>query len=338
MRCTSPRTVGFLSDGKTISWSSKNFSKQFATFQLPCGKCIECRLDYARQWAVRCVHESKMYDDNSFITLTYSDENLGDPKLNYLDFQLFIKRLRDQRFRTFISQFGKQNWKLLNKQERKKYYEQISISYFVTGEYGEHTKRKHWHAIIFNWRPTDCVYGYSNTRGDKVYHSENLQSLWGHGRTELGSVTFESAGYCARYAAKKLVHGQDNEHDFKPISKKSSKHAIGKRWLETYYRDVFTSGKIILHDGSSASIPRYYEKWFKRVHPSEYRNFITQKKLEITERSRLKSERIKLDELSQNLARLDSKGYSATAVITKDKTREIIAKQKHKMLQDHLKL
>jgi len=43
---------------------------------VPCGQCIGCRLERSRQWAVRCVHESSLYDRNCFITLTYSDEYL----------------------------------------------------------------------------------------------------------------------------------------------------------------------------------------------------------------------------------------------------------------------
>ena len=43
---------------------------------IPCGQCIGCRLEKARQWAIRCVHESKMWEHNSFVTLTYNDFNL----------------------------------------------------------------------------------------------------------------------------------------------------------------------------------------------------------------------------------------------------------------------
>ena len=60
--------------------------------QLPCGQCIGCRLERSRQWAIRCVHEASLYDDNCFITLTYDDERAVS--LNYTDFQLFMKRLR----------------------------------------------------------------------------------------------------------------------------------------------------------------------------------------------------------------------------------------------------
>ena len=196
MRCTSPRTVGFQADGKTLCWSKNNYSKEYATFQLPCGKCIECRLSYAREWAIRCIHEAQMHEENCFVTLTYSQENLKSPFLQYRDFQLFMKKLR----------FAYPNKK---------------IGVFVTGEYGEKTKRPHWHAIIFNYRPSDAIKKYTTDRGDTVYSSESLSKIWDHGIAEFGSVTLESAGYCARYAAKKLVHGADEDHDFQPISKKS---------------------------------------------------------------------------------------------------------------------
>ena len=37
---------------------------------------VGCRLERSRQWAVRCMHEASLYDFNSFVTLTYNDENL----------------------------------------------------------------------------------------------------------------------------------------------------------------------------------------------------------------------------------------------------------------------
>ena len=43
---------------------------------LPCGNCIGCRLERSRQWAVRCMHEASLYEDNCFLTLTYSPEFL----------------------------------------------------------------------------------------------------------------------------------------------------------------------------------------------------------------------------------------------------------------------
>lgn len=310
MRCTSPRTVGFQADGKTISWSPKNISKEYATFQLPCGKCIECRLDYARQWAIRCVHESQMHTKNAFITLTYSDNNLKSDRLQYEDFQKFMKKLR----------------KLQNQ----------PIGYFVTGEYGELTKRPHWHAIIFNWEPNDGVYKYSNSRGDKVYESKTLTDLWANGIAEYGSVTFESAGYCARYAAKKLVHGKDEEHDYKPISKKSSKHAIGKRWLEQYWPDAFNFGRIVLPNGKTCGIPRYYEKWLKKNHPDSWNAYVTKVKRDRIEQAERSVQKETL-EYHLNIAHRNQNGIRSNP-LTKNQVKSKIIKEKFKMLQNNLKL
>lgn len=248
MRCTSPRTVGFLADGKTISWSQKHFSKEFATFQLPCGKCIDCRLEYSRQWAIRCMHEASIHPDNIFLTLTYDNEHVPD-KLDYRDFQLFMKKLR----------------KITNRK----------IGFFVTGEYGEKTKRPHWHAIIFNYRPRDSKEKYKTQLGYQVWTSETIDKAWAKGTTEFGSVTMQSAGYCARYAAKKLGHGHDKEHEYEPISKKSNKQAIGKAWLEKYWEDVFKTGVCVLPDGTTSSIPRYYEKWLKENQPQAWLEYIS---------------------------------------------------------------
>lgn len=299
MRCTSPRTVGFKADGKTISWSQKSFSREFATFQLPCGKCIECRLEYARQWAIRCVHEAQMHSENCFITLTYDEAHLVSPKLQYRDFQLFMKRLR------------KAN---PNRQ----------IGVFVTGEYGEKTKRPHWHACIFGWNPSDAKYKYTTDRGDTAFTSSHLTNLWGLGNAEFGSVTFESAGYVARYAAKKLVHGNDEAHEFNPVSRKSNKNAIGKRWLEKFWPDVFNYGHVVLPNGKTCSIPRYYEKWLLKKNPTEYFEYLLRTKEQKSKAAIASNER--------------DKKFRGDSRITKHDARRAIQKQKFQQLQEKLKL
>lgn len=311
MRCRSPRTVGFKSDGKTICWSKKEYSKEFATFQLPCGKCLECRLDYARQWAIRCVHEAAMHEKNSFITLTYDPKIKNPTRLDYRDFQLFMKKLR----------------KLTDKK----------IGFFTTGEYGDETKRPHWHAIIFGWEPPDQKYLYSNDRGDKIYTSQTLDKTWSYGNTQTGAVTFESAGYCARYAAKKLCHGQDQNHDYHPISKKSSKHAIGKAWLEKYWRDAFNTGEIILlhsdNTVSRSSIPRYYEKWLKQHQPDAWLKYTTETKLKKMISAQEKSEK----ELNEYVTESTSRPYYKQNALTPQERKSIILEEKFKKLQEKQK-
>lgn len=309
MRCRFPLDMGYCDDGVTTTFSKKLFSKELIPWQVPCGKCLECRLEYARQWAVRCVHEAQMHDDNSFITLTYNDENVGDGRLRYEDFQLFMKRLR-----------------------RSLHEERVSV--FVTGEYGDLRKRPHWHALLFGWRPEDLVFKYSNERGDRVYSSERLSHLWTSGISEVGSVTFESAGYCARYAAKKLVHGRDADHDFQPISKKSSKYAIGKKWLEKYWRDVFHHGRIVLPNGDMCSIPRYYEKWFKENHFSEWLCYVREVKYPMI------AKQIMLRDLDTKAyyENVDERSVGKEWPLTSKEIQSVILETNFNLLQSYLKL
>ena len=83
---------------------------------IPCGQCIGCRLERSRQWAMRCVHEASLHEQNSFITLTYDNDHLPvGGSLNVEDMQKFWKRLRDHLFQRGYS--GK-------------------LRYFQCGEYG----------------------------------------------------------------------------------------------------------------------------------------------------------------------------------------------------------
>lgn len=332
MRCSSPRTVGFLADGKTISWSSKRYSREYPSFQLPCGKCLACRLEYAREWAVRCVHEARMHPENSFITLTYSDEHLVSKKLVYEDFQKFAKRLRKKIFQDFCLENRIEDWKALEPSVRKEFYERFRISIFVTGEYGESRKRPHWHCIIFNWRPSDCEYKYTSDRGDRVYRSDSLDRLWGKGMCEVGSVTFESAGYVARYSAKKLVHGDDG-HEWEPISKKSSKQAIGKTFLEKYWRDVFSYGRIVLANGAETAIPRYYEKWLKENRFDDWLRYMEKVKAEKSARAEEKARLEKEEYIREN----EKRKYSEGNAITRAEMEKKVQASKFAILQNKLK-
>lgn len=336
MRCTAPRTVGFLSDGKTISWSKRRFSREYAPFQLPCGKCISCRLEYARQWAVRCVHESMMYEQNSFLTLTYSDENLGNSKLRYIDFQLFFKRLRKKVFNERLKASGLNYslFKSLEKHERDAWHDKHGVGVFVTGEYGDRTKRPHWHCIVFNWRPDDAQYHYTSETGHKVYTSQKLADLWPFGHSEIGEVTFESAGYVARYAAKKLVHGPDG-HDYEPISKKSNRRAIGKRFLEKYWKDIFNYGELVLPSGQRCAIPRYYEKWLQANHPGEFEHWISEVKPKLTKHQEAKRAREEQEYYAMLDQRIGNKKYLPP--ITREATLKEIQQQRFKILSKHTK-
>ena len=76
-------------------------------FKVGCGVCRGCRLDRARDWAFRCMCEADMHDENSFVTLTYNDENLPENRsVKKQELSKFIRRLRKAVWPKFIRFYG----------------------------------------------------------------------------------------------------------------------------------------------------------------------------------------------------------------------------------------
>lgn len=220
---------------------------------LPCGQCVGCRLRRAQTWALRCVHESKMYSENCFITLTYNDLNLpSNGSLLHSDFQKFMKRFT----------------------ERVRYSgDKRKVRFYMCGEYGEKFGRPHYHACIFNYDFPDKVYKRVNALGDKIYTSEFLDDCWNMsdpGVCEIGSVSIQSAGYVARYIMKKITGDDAVAYygDLVPEYTHMSK-GIGKAWFDKNWKDVYPSD-FVIHDGRRFPAPRYYDGLFELNHPSAF--------------------------------------------------------------------
>lgn len=311
MHCIRPIKAGYKVDG-TLTYRNSLADRSIVGFQLDCRKCLPCRLNGAREKAIRCYHESQMHEENIFLTLTYSDEHLRSPKLHYPDFQNFMKSLREE--------IG--------------YNDDKKISYLVTGEYGELNKRPHWHAIIFNYAPQDRLYKYTTDRGDKVTSSELIDSIWGKGSTEMGSVTLDSAGYVARYAAKKLVHGPDQAHDFHPIHHVSKGRAIGRSWIEKYYQHPLENGFIVLPNGQKSSVPRYYVDWAKKNQPELWHYYVTTVRPKIQNLAETSARKEEMEYLSELFSRKWGDPYQPT----RSQVKLTILQSKFKQLQERLKL
>lgn len=224
--------------------------------QLPCGRCMGCRLERSRQWATRCVHEAQLHDQNSFITLTFNEQNINTNfTLHKPDFQNFIKRLRKLYYsKKFLTQYPN--------------FHRGKIRYFHCGEYGDNFSRPHHHACLFNCDFPDKQYFKTTDNGDTLYTSEILNSLWlNQGYAYIGSVSFESAAYVARYCTKKINGKKADEYysgrqpEYMTCSKKP---AIGKEWLDKYLTDVFPSDEIVLR-GKKMRVNRYYEKYLEKI-------------------------------------------------------------------------
>lgn len=312
MHCINPIKAGYTVTGD-LTYNTKLVSKELEGIQFECRKCLPCRLNIAREKALRCIHEASTHEENIFLTLTYSDEHLLSPKLQYKDWQDFAKRLRKT---------------TSNK-----------ITYMVTGEYGDKNKRPHWHAIIFNYRPPDAKYYLSTDRGDKIHTSSLIDELWSKNDptttpSQIGEVTIDSAGYVARYAAKKLTHGLDGTHDYNPLHKTSSKRAIGRTWIEQNYKHAFENGYCVLQNGQITKIPRYYVDWAKIHQPKYWEYYVTQVRPTIHQKTLAQARKEELEYLSNAMNYTGDAKYP----LTRAKVKETILKSKFKRLQERLKL
>ena len=278
---------------------------------LPCGRCIGCRLEYSRQWAMRCYHEAQLHDQNCFVTLTYDDEHLPeDWSLDLRHFQLFMKRLR------------------------KAHGE--GIRFYHAGEYGAKYGRPHYHAIIFGFDFADKI--FFKMRGDyPLFISADLQSLWEHGFSSIGSVTFDSAAYVARYITKKITgekaeglcdckecRGIKRHYEridpetgeitqLKPEyctmsrgSKKLGTGGIGAGWYRQFKGDAYPSDFVIVN-GVRVKPPKFYDAKFEVEDPNTLKRLKGARKRGANEHPEDRTERRLRDLEKVQLARLQLK-------------------------------
>lgn len=254
MTCFHPLSAYQKTDGSIVFREKGDIAR---ALKLPCGQCIGCRLERSRQWAIRCVHEASLYDDNCFITLTYNPENL--PKHGTLvlkHFQDFMKRLR------------------------KKYGS--NIRFFHCGEYGELSGRPHYHAIIFNFDFPDKKF-WTERNGHRCYRSDSLEKLWTLGQSEIGNVTFESAAYVARYIMKK-INGDAAQNHYAVIdwttgevlaqrkpeyTTMSRRPGIGAGFFEKYSDDIYNHDRVIMR-GREMRPPKFYDNRYEILNPIAY--------------------------------------------------------------------
>lgn len=223
MNCVQPLTAWW-------SRSPNEYGHHYAAFglrdgcsdrplTLPCGKCIGCIKDRARDWSVRCYHESLCHERNSFVTLTYRDP--APVALVKSDLQGFFKRLR---------------------------FHGYKFRYFGVGEYGSKTKRPHYHVLFFG---EDFAAGASRAfPTDRTYVNDWVAGCWGLGNVLIGSVDPESCFYTAGYQLKSM----DHPDAFNLVSRRPF---LGKGWLDRFHDDCARNGFVTI-DGNKLPVPAAY--------------------------------------------------------------------------------
>ena len=240
-----------------------------------------------------------MHEDNCFITLTYNKKNLPhDGSLDKTHFQKFMKKLRKQA--------------------------DHKIRYYQCGEYGENLQRPHYHACLFGHDFTDRQL-FQNKNGNDLYISEQLDKTWNKGFATIGTMTFESAAYCARYAMKKIT-GDDARAHYETLNIEtgeltqlqseyttmSRRPGLGKTWYDKFKDDLFPEDECVI-DGKILKPPRYYANLYEQEEPKQYeqlkknraKNFIKHKK-DATWQRLQQREKVKHAQLNQLTRQLEN--------------------------------
>lgn len=211
------------------------------------------------------MHEASLHPENWFATFTYDDKNYK-PGLFYRDFQLFVRSLRKK-----VGYFDVTQWQWLPR-------------YFTCGEYGSINQRPHFHSLLFGTVLRDV-----QPFGSDLYRSPLLEKLWPHGYSSVGHVTYESAGYVARYSVKKVSGSRADPHytrvdlstgEFVRVCPEfahmSLKPGIGYGFFQKYWREMHSARDgVVLPGGRTVPSPRYYHDKLLEIDPDlrEWRDY-----------------------------------------------------------------
>lgn len=245
---------------------------KYIDIRLPCGKCVGCHADKARNYATRAIHEYFAHRDrpSSFLTLTFNEDMLHKRDVpNYKsvyrsEFSGFVKRLRER----IKSIYGKE------------------IRVFGSGEYGELHCRPHYHAIIYGFDFPDKYQVRTRVGKDLIryYRSPFLESVWkppgynpSYGFSIIGEVTQNSCQYVTGYVSDKL--DEFGERDYKqlgidkPFFYTPSKTGLGYDYFQRYYKEIYSNGYCHWHNKVKAPIPPYYTALLKDKDPELYNSY-----------------------------------------------------------------
>lgn len=253
MPCEAPIRAYPAAEGGRVKFFTRRdrqyWAEPYNGLQVPCGTCILCREEQARQWAVRITHEATLHPDNSFVTLTYDEAHRPENgSLDYSHLRDFWKRLRYH--------FG-------------------TLSYYAVGEYGDKTNRPHYHACIFGQAfVQDRI--IIKREPNLLWTSPHLANAWGLGMVSVGALTIESARYTANYVTKKLgakarYQGIAEETgEFIPLEQPRPfmSRNIARRWWDTWNQGVIDHDRVVIA-GQPQKPPKIYDRWLSEKNLSQ---------------------------------------------------------------------
>lgn len=226
-------------------------------YQVPCGYCLNCRVDRRDELQYYCEDLETRYKVGTFLTLTYDDlhiienqfnDDLGVFSLTKKHLQNFFKLLR-----------RKINYYNLDSTMCRK-----DFKYLAVGEYGHDSFRNHFHCLIFGLDYLNC---------EKLF-----RDCWGLG--EIMSLPIKKGAF--RYVLKyldKQVKGSlacqlfDDYGLERPFSCHSQHFGTG--FIEDNLDFILQNdGYFQGHNGKLVPISNYYRKKMSLSNPIVYDDVI----------------------------------------------------------------
>lgn len=236
---------------------------QVKHYVLPCGQCVECRLQKSREMADRIMLEAKQFNDNWSVTLTYDEISVPKGDFIFDNDGVALGRM-DTLVPAHVTAFNK-----ALRQYFSRKFGHHGIRFYCAGEYGSKGGRPHYHLIYFNLPlPADdvalCKNEASQT-GEDLFESKILSSLWGKGRVRLNVLTWQYAAYCARYIMKKQTGKKAEVYSTLGIAPEftrcSNRPGLGFQYYLDHKDELLSTDKILIKQGdhlSWTSIPKYF--------------------------------------------------------------------------------
>lgn len=227
-------------------------------YELPCGHCLGCRVDHAKEWSNRLIMESQYHDSTYFVTLTYDDEHI--PVVEQLD--------EETGEYTINSSLNKRDVQLFIKSLRKRFPDD-RIRYYVAGEYGPSTKRAHYHAIIFGLHLVDLQpFGRSET-GNQYFISQTLSDIWSRGFVSVEPANEYTIRYVCAYVTTKIGARCNQEYEERglvpPFAMMSLKPGLGCQYLLDHWTEILDADVVVFGDENGSHVFRPPRYWYKKV-------------------------------------------------------------------------
>lgn len=211
----------------------------------PCGNCVACKHNDSVSWGLRSYFEAQSHEASTFCTLTYDDQHLlpshhpaYSGNLSIAHHQDFIKRLS---------------------------YYCGKVRFLVGAEYGDTTKRPHYHYLLFGVSIDNPVFF------DKFYVSSKKAWIcrckaWNKGEVCIRPLDIGSCFYTAKYSLKydkNTLKELELAGMQKPFRLMSRRPGLGYDWFLQKKDQILVDG-YVRFKGSKLPIPRY---WYDKALP-----------------------------------------------------------------------